>query len=105
MAIVLKVTPDKLISTASEMEGQGSTMKSYTDQMVSLVNEIAGDVWSGNAATSYKAKFSGLQDDIARIHKMVQEHVQDLQDIARTYSEAETANQEIANSLSADVIV
>ena len=36
---------------------------------------------------------------------MVQEHVQDLQDIARNYTEAETANQEIANSLSSDVIV
>ena len=84
MAIILKVSPDKLLSTAAELESQGSTMKTYTDQMVNLVNE---------------------QDDIARIHKMVQEHVQDLQDIARNYTEAETANQEIANSLSSDVIV
>ena len=82
MAIILKVSPDKLLSTAAELESQGSTMKTYTDQMVNLVNEISGDVWSGDAATAYKTKFSGLQDDIARIHKMVQEHVQDLQDIA-----------------------
>ena len=105
MAIILKVSPDKLLSTAAELESQGSTMKTYTDQMVNLVNEISGDVWSGDAATAYKTKFSGLQDDIARIHKMVQERVQDLQDIARNYTEAETANQEIANSLSSDVIV
>ena len=105
MANYLKVSPDKLNSTAGQLESQGSTMKSYTDQMVNLVNQISGDVWSGDAATRYKAQFSGLQDDIARINKMIQEHVTDLREMARNYDSGEKENENIAASLSSDVIV
>ena len=105
MAIVLKVTPEKLIQTSQELENQGTQMHTLTDQMISLVSEIAQDVWSGDAAVSYKAKFSSLQDDMTRITRMVQAHVQDLQEMARSYTEAETANQEIASTLTTDVIV
>ena len=104
MADYLKVTPEKLNAVSSELEGEGTTMKGCTDRMVSLVNEISGEVWSGDAATAYKAKFTGLQDDMDTLYRMITEHVNDLQEMATHYSEAETANQKVAANLSSEII-
>ena len=104
MANYLKVTPEKLNAVSSELEGEGTTMKGCTDRMVSLVNEISGDIWSGDAANAYRTKFSGLQDDMATLYRLVQEHVSDLQEIAANYTEAETANEEAAGALNAQVL-
>ena len=104
MANYLKVTPERLNAVSAELEGENNTMKGHTDRMVSLVAEIAGDIWSGDAATAYKTKFAGLQDDIAALYRMVNEHVTDLQEMAANYTEAETANQEVAGGLSSDII-
>ncbi len=104
MANYLKVTPERLNAVSSELEGENTTMKGHTDRMISLVNELSGDIWSGDASAAYKAKFSALQDDMNALYRMVQEHVQDLQEIASNYTEAETANQEVAGALNSDII-
>lgn len=105
MAGILRVTPEKLQSTASSFESTGSTIMNLTQQMTSIVTSLSGQVWSGEAATSYVTKFNGLQDDMERIHKMVQEHSKDLQEVAQQFISAENANKDLANSLSSDVIV
>lgn len=102
---ILRVTPEKLQSTASSFEGTGSTIQNLTQQMTSIVTSLSGQVWSGEAATAYVNKFNGLQDDMDRIYKMVQEHSTDLIEMAQQYISAESANADMANSLSADVIV
>ena len=71
---------------------------------MNLITGLAS-VWEGEASTAYIAKFRGLEDDIQRMTRMIQEHSEDLQEMARIYSEADMANAEDANSLSADVIV
>ncbi|MBQ1312208.1 MAG: WXG100 family type VII secretion target [Blautia sp.] len=101
---ILKVTPERLLAAASELEGQGNQMKNCTDRMVALVNEISGDLWSGDAAAAFKAKFNGLQADIASLHRMVEEHVRDLQEMGAAYSAAENENQEMAASLASEVL-
>ena len=105
MAGILRVTPEKLQSTASSFESTGSTIMNLTQQMTSIVTSLSGQVWSGEAATSYVTKFNGLQDDMERIHKMVQEHSKYLQEVAQQFISAENANKDLANSLSSDVIV
>ena len=106
MADVLKVTPETLRNTAGQFESQGSTIKSYTDGMTNIIaNQISADIWSGEAATAYKSKFNGLQDDITRLHKMVQDHSKKLQEIANEYINAEKQNQQASANLSSDVIV
>lgn len=105
MAGILRVTPEKLQSTASSFESTGATIMNLTQQMTSIVTSLSGQVWSGEAATSYVNKFNGLQDDMERIHKMVQEHSKDLQEVAQQFITAENANKDLANSLSSDVIV
>ncbi|MDO5799531.1 MAG: WXG100 family type VII secretion target [Eubacteriales bacterium] len=105
MAGILRVTPEKLQSTASSFESTGNNIMNLTQQMTSIVTSLSGQVWSGEAATSYVNKFNGLQDDMERIHKMVQEHSKDLQEVAQQFITAENANKDLANSLSSDVIV
>lgn len=100
----LRVTPEQLESTASEFSNEGSTMANLTSQMVEMVNSLSG-VWEGEAATAYMTQFRQLEDDIQKINNMVQEHVTDLNTMAETYRNAETANTEEAGSLAGDVIV
>lgn len=101
----LRVDPSVLQSTASSFESTGTSVNNLTEQMTSIVTSLTGQVWSGEAATAYVTKFNGLQDDMNRIYKMIKEHSEDLIEFAQQYTSAETANTELANSLSADVIV
>lgn len=102
---ILRVTPERLQATASSFESTGNTVRNLTQQMTSIVTGLSGQIWSGEAATSYVNKFNGLQDDIERIHKMIQEHSKDLQEVAQQFITTENANKEMASSLSSDVIV
>ena len=99
-----KVSTSKLTSTATSFQSTGNSIKSLTAQMTSLVRGLTGNVWSGDAATAYNKKFQGLQDDINKMIGMVNEHVTDLQAMAKEYERAEEASVTAANSLSSDVI-
>ena len=102
---IIRVSAEKLQATASSFEGTGSTVNNLTQQMTSIVTGLSGQVWSGEAATAYVNKFNGLQDDMDRIYKMITEHSEDLIEMAQQYLTAESANTDLANSLSSDVIV
>lgn len=101
---ILKVTPEQLISTAGEFGSKGTAISNLTTEMVNLVNSLSS-AWEGEAATAYTTKFRELEDDIQKMIRMVQEHANDLEEMARIYQEAETANVEEASSLSGDVII
>lgn len=101
---ILKVTPEQLISTASEFSSKAGTINSLTGEMTSKVSALAS-AWEGEAATAYITKFNGLQDDIEKMVAMVQEHSKDLNDMAEVYSSAEKQNVSDFEGLSADVIV
>lgn len=105
MTGTLKVTPKELKNTASSFKSTGDQAKSLTDQMTELVNSLTGNVWSGDAASAYTKKFKGLQNDITRMHKMIAEHVNDLNTMAAEYEKTENTNKELANALASDVIV
>lgn len=105
MAGYLKVSPEKLQATAAGFQEKGSRVNNLTQQMVSIVTSLSGQVWSGEAASAYVGKFNGLQDDMARINKMIQEHSDDLIEIAQQFISAESTSASLASSLSSDVIV
>ena len=102
---VLKVDISKLTSTANSLKNTGSQIAKLTQNMTNTVNKLTGNVWSGDAASAYTKKFKGLQDDIERIKKMIDEHVNDLQEMARTYKKSEDESKVLANALSSDIIV
>lgn len=99
----LKVTPEKLLSAAGEFSNCSTTVSNLTTQMVSMVDGLKS-TWTGEAATAYNQKFHQLDDDIQRLNKMIQEHVKDLQEMARGYQTAEQQAQEASSSLPIDPI-
>ena len=100
---ILKVTPEKLTEGAANFGNSGKTVSSLTSEMMTTVKNLS-TVWEGEASAAYVNKFSQLQDDIERMNRMIQEHVTDLNDMARTYQDAENANTQESGGLLGDVI-
>lgn len=100
----LRVTPEQLESAAGEFSNKATTVGTLTSNMMDLVNNLNSS-WEGEAATAYTSRFNQLEDDIQKMIAMVQEHSNDLIEMAQVYREAETANTEEAEALAGDVIV
>lgn len=100
---IIRVAPEALISAASDFSNQGSTINTLTGEMMQLVTGL-GSVWEGEAATTYMTKFKGLEDDIQRMVRMVQEHANDLEEMARTYMDTDRAGADEAGGLLTDII-
>lgn len=100
---VLKVTPEKLISASTEFSTTGRTVRSLTQEMNDIVNSLKS-VWMGEAASEYGAKFAELADDVEKINRMIQEHVTDLNEMAREYQAAEDASTEQSAALNTDIV-
>lgn len=99
----LLVTPEQLQSAAGEFSTKAGTISNLTSQMADIVTGLTS-AWEGEAAAAYVNKFSQLDDDIQRMVRMVQEHSDDLADMAQVYTDAENANREEAEALAGDVI-
>lgn len=100
----LRVTPEKLISASSQFQQCDNTVNSLTQNMMDIVGQL-NSTWAGEAATEYYNKLKGLQGDVQKLHNMIQEHTTDLQDMARTYQEAEKSNLQTASALKTNEIV
>ena len=94
----LKVTPEKLIQTAGEFSAIASQMKHLTGDMLSLVKSM-NSIWQGEAASAFDMRFEGLTPDMDKLYRMVQEHAQDLQEMAKQYQLAESGNTQMGISL------
>ena len=99
----LKVSPEKLRTTSSEFASEGTVVSSLTQQMMNIVTGLA-TAWEGEASSAYINKFKQLQEDINQINKMIQEHVSDLDEMAKNYETGEQKNTEAAGALPGDVI-
>ena len=104
MTGTLKVDTSKLTSTANSFNSTASTIRTLTNSMTDTVNELTGNVWSGDAQQKYTSQFKALQDDINRMIGMINEHVTDLQQMAKSYESAEQTNTATASALLSDVI-
>lgn len=98
------VTTEALRSTANEFNNAMMQVQNLTSNMVDKVNGLAAG-FQGEAASAYISKFNALQDDIAKLAAMINEHVRDLNDSADNFEKAERVNVENANSLKGDIIV
>ena len=101
---IIKVSTEQLRNTANEFSGLGQQVSSLTSEMVSLVAGLSSG-YEGEAAQAYINKFRGLEDDIQKINRMIQDHLTDLNDMAQRYDQAEQNNVSDAGNLSSDVIV
>lgn len=103
MTGTLLVTPEKLNETAQAFSGGANSVKSITDQMISTATAL-GNTWLGDAATTYINKFKSLQEDMNQMYRMITEHCNDLQEMARNYQTADQAVVEAANALNNNAI-
>ncbi len=101
---ILKVTPEKLVQTSGEFASAGSQMKSLTGEMLTLIRSLRSS-WQGEAATAYGNRFDSLSQDMDKLYRMVQEHAEDLQEMARQYQNAESGNTQAGNDMRGNVIV
>ena len=72
---------------------------SLTGEMTGTVASLSGRIWSGDAAKMYTGRFQGLQKDIARLSRMIRDHVANLTQIAGEYERAEQLNRQEAGAL------
>lgn len=100
----LRVTPEKLISMSIQFQQSDSTVSNLTQNMMAIVGQL-NSTWAGEAATGYCNKLRGLEGDMQKLHKMIQEHTTDLQNMAKAYQEAEKANLQTASALKTNEIV
>lgn len=98
------VTPEQLESTANEFNSIMTQVQSLATNMTDQVNGLSAK-WQGEASTAYVNKFNQLNDDIAKLAAMINEHVTDLNEMASLYRSTEQANEELGNSLAGDIIV
>jgi len=103
MTGTLRVTPEELAKTSSEFGNKATTVQGITQQMLEIVNSLTS-VWRGDANSAYSNKFKGLEDDMNRLYRMIQEHSQDLQEMSNLYRTAEEANVQESSGLPADAI-
>lgn len=99
----LRVTPEKLISVSSQFQTSDTNVNNLTQNMLDIVSQLSS-TWAGDAATGYYNKLKGLQQDMQKLHKMIQEHTTDLQEMARAYQAAEQANVQTASALKTNEI-
>lgn len=100
---LLKVTPEKLNQAASEFQTSGKNISSMTAEMMAIVDSLKS-IWQGNAATEFSGRFSGLRDDIEKINRIIEEHVNDLNQMALEYQNAEDASIEESVKLLSDIV-
>ncbi len=100
----LLVTPDQLTSMSGSFGQAASNVSNTTNNMLNLVHNL-GSSWRGDASATYMRKFNALSDDMTRMYKMMQEHSQDLQQMAKNYKQAEDTNNSTANTLREDVVI
>ncbi len=98
----LKVTPEELQNASSEFSGIDKTVVSTTQEMMTLVKNLTS-AWEGESSQAYINKFNELEDDMQKIHAKIEEHVQDLAEMATVYTNAEktttAANQAVSSNL------
>ncbi|MBQ9808076.1 MAG: WXG100 family type VII secretion target [Ruminococcus sp.] len=100
---IIKVDPQVLKTTAETFQSQGTKVSSLTQQMMTLITGLSSQ-WEGEASTAYVTKFKGLQDDIEKLMKKINEYTTDLQSIAAVYESYEQKSTEEASALSDNVI-
>lgn len=101
---ILRVTPEQLEAASGEFSAKGTAVGNLTAQMMQTVESL-GNVWEGTAASVYAGRFRRLDGDIQKMVRMIREHAEDLNEMAKVYRDAESVNQDEIAGLESDIIV
>lgn len=102
--IIIKVSTQELQAASSQVGSSLSEMRNSFSAIEQAVNHSEG-YWQGEAAQHHRKIYRELQGTVTEILNRVQEHMEDLQSIARNYETGEAEVRELAADLPSDVIV
>ncbi len=102
--VELQVEPQVLFEQASNMNGILTKMKSQLDTIEQIFKSTENN-WTGEAADLYRSQYEEKKAIAEEIILRLQEHPKDLIEISGVYSSTEKANEDLSDSLPADVIV
>lgn len=103
MNAMLKVTPEKLTETAMDFANTESTIRSLTEEMISIVDSFK-PIWQGEAATGFANRFSSLTEDMNRLYALIRKHSDELTEMAEEYRQAEAESVDMASALVAKAV-
>ncbi|MCR5590309.1 MAG: WXG100 family type VII secretion target [Lachnospiraceae bacterium] len=104
MEKMLKVTPEKLIEAAGEFQNTEASIRSITEEMISIVDGFK-PVWQGEAATGFANRFSSLSADMNKLYAMIRKHADNLTEMANEYRQAESESGNLAGSLETGAVI
>lgn len=99
----LKVDSQVLKNTADSFKQQSDSIRTLTTQMIDEVTAMNG-AWESDAQQTYCQKFKSLDGDMAQMILMINEHVDDLKEMAAQYEKSESTNTSTASALKVDYI-
>ena len=99
----IRVTPRKLEEEATQIEQTNRQISSLTQDMLNQVNNLTSS-WAGDAATAYISKFKKLQDDMQKMHNMINRYARNMRDMATEYANTEEKNCQAAEALKNNLI-
>lgn len=96
--ITLRVTPERLLNTSNQFTQSLGKVTNITRSIMGIVGSLRGS-WAGDAANVFYNKLRGLDSDMNRLHRMIQEHADDLRDACRIFQQAERDNTQTNQTL------
>ena len=104
MNTMLKVTPEKLLETASQFSESEANIRSITQEMISIVESLK-PIWQGEAATGFANRFAMLYEDMNRLYAIIRKHADALTEMAHEYTQAETDSENFASALATEAMI
>lgn len=103
MDIYLKVEPQVMISKAGEMSGEKSNILSYMEQTKNYIISLAG-TWKSEASDVFQKQFKQTYADIDNVIAVITEYIEDLNDSASLYINAENAAKNASEGLPVNAV-
>ena len=102
--VMLKVTPEVLVSKADEVIKDVSSIKQAMDTIQQKV-EGTKAYWIGEAGDLHRKLYNDQKESIDDMMRRLAEHPRDLKTIASNYMTTEKEVENIANALTDNVII
>lgn len=99
------VDTGKLLEASSGFGMEAVKVGNIADTLTNMIVSNMQTTWKGPAAELYGRKLRDLNTDIQKMIRMVREHSQDLEEMARNYETTETQNEDDASSLLTNIIM
>lgn len=104
MGIVLKVTPETLVSMSSDIEKKISDLQKLFQEIHTDISRTRS-FWEGEAGDQHRTQYEDMKGDIDETIKRLKDRPVSLLQMANLYKETEVKVTGAAQMLQADVIV